>query len=155
MISIPLGNLNVCLSLLLRVFVPRRLSVPTVLFFLRPLIPFCSSTPLNPLLFLRLFSFCSSVPPLRLGHSTFDVRQELVAMASANVVGSMFKAYPASGSLSRTAVVQSVGAKTRMHLIPAVLVVMLVLVAITPLLYTLPKAILGSVVRAEVFVDVM
>lgn len=74
-------------------------------------------------------------------------------MASANVVGSMFKAYPASGSLSRTAVVQSVGAKTRMHLIPAVLVVMLVLVAITPLLYTLPKAILGSVVRAESFCD--
>lgn len=73
-------------------------------------------------------------------------------MASANVVGSMFKAYPASGSLSRTAVVQSVGAKTRMHLIPAVLVVMLVLVAITPLLYTLPKAILGSVVRAGAFV---
>lgn len=72
--------------------------------------------------------------------------QELVAMASANVVGSFFKAYPASGSLSRTAVVQSVGAKTRMHLIPAVVVVMLVLVAITPLLYTLPNAILASVV---------
>ncbi|CAB1115838.1 sulP [Ectocarpus sp. CCAP 1310/34] len=71
---------------------------------------------------------------------------ELVAMASANMVGSLFKSYPASGSLSRTAVVQSVNAKTRMHLIPAVVVVMLVLVAITPLLYTLPKAILASVV---------
>ncbi|CAM9135564.1 unnamed protein product [Ectocarpus sp. 6 AP-2014] len=71
---------------------------------------------------------------------------ELVAMASANMVGSLFKTYPASGSLSRTAVVQSVNAKTRMHLIPAVVVVMLVLVAITPLLYTLPKAILASVV---------
>eukprot|EP00752_Nemacystus_decipiens_P001735 g1678.t1 len=75
-----------------------------------------------------------------------DGGQELVAMASANVVGSLFQTYPASGSLSRTAVVQSVGAKTRMHLVPAVLVVMLVLVAITPLLYTLPNAILASVV---------
>lgn len=70
-------------------------------------------------------------------------------MAAANVVGSLFKTYPASGSLSRTAVVQSISAKTRMHTIPAVLVVMLVLVAITPLLYTLPKAILGSVVSGR------
>ncbi|CAM9630726.1 unnamed protein product, partial [Hapterophycus canaliculatus] len=67
-------------------------------------------------------------------------------MSSANMVGALFKSYPASGSLSRTAVVQSINAKTRMHLIPAVFVVMLVLVAITPLLYTLPKAILASVV---------
>lgn len=67
-------------------------------------------------------------------------------MAGANMVGSLFKAYPASASLSRTAVVQSISAKTRMHTIPAVAVVMLVLVAITPLLYTLPKAILASVV---------
>ncbi|CAN0326268.1 unnamed protein product [Pylaiella littoralis] len=72
--------------------------------------------------------------------------QELVAMSSANMVGSLFQTYPASGSLSRTAVVQSINAKTRMHLVPAVLVVMLVVVAITPLLYTLPKAILASVV---------
>lgn len=70
-------------------------------------------------------------------------------MASANMVGSLFKTYTASGSLSRTAVVQSVGAKTRMHLVPAVLVVTLVLVAITPLLYTLPNAILGSVVSKD------
>lgn len=67
-------------------------------------------------------------------------------MSSANMVGSLFQTYPASGSLSRTAVVQSINAKTRMHLVPAVLVVMLVVVAITPLLYTLPKAILASVV---------
>lgn len=68
-------------------------------------------------------------------------------MAGANIVGSMFKSYPASASLSRTAVVQSISAKTRMHSIPAIFVVVLVLVAITPLLSTLPKAILGSVVR--------
>lgn len=68
-------------------------------------------------------------------------------MAGANMVGSLFQTYPASGSLSRTAVVQSISAKTRMHTIPSVMVVMLVLVAITPLLSTLPKATLGSVVR--------
>ena len=67
-------------------------------------------------------------------------------MSSANIVGSIFKTYPASGSLSRTAVVQSIMAKTRMHAIPSLFVVMLVLVAITPLLYTLPKTILASVV---------
>lgn len=75
--------------------------------------------------------------------------QELVAMSTANVVGSMFQTYTASASLSRTAVVHSVGCKSRMHTIPAVLVVMLVLGAITPLLYSLPKAILGSVVSVE------
>ncbi|CAM9491771.1 unnamed protein product, partial [Choristocarpus tenellus] len=77
--------------------------------------------------------------------------QELVAMSLANVLGSIFKAYPASGSLSRTSVVQSVECKTRMHGIPAVLLIMLVLVAITPLLYTLPTSILGSVVMFGVF----
>eukprot|EP00904_Undaria_pinnatifida_P011024 jgi/Undpi1/7051/HiC_scaffold_21.g09525.m1 len=84
----------------------------------------------------------------RINNNTYKINgaQELVAMASANMVGSLFKAYPASASLSRTAVVQSISAKTRMHTIPAVAVVMLVLVAITPLLYTLPKAILASVV---------
>lgn len=89
-------------------------------------------------------------PPILSGRSFCEIDlQELVAMGAANVVGSFFKTYPASGSLSRTAVVQSISAKTRMHTIPAVLVVMLVLVAITPLLYTLPKAILGSVVSGH------
>ncbi|CAM9481878.1 unnamed protein product, partial [Discosporangium mesarthrocarpum] len=72
--------------------------------------------------------------------------QELVAMSVANLVGSVFQSYPASGSLSRTSVVQSVECKTRMHSLPAVILMTLVLVAITPLLYTLPTTILGSVV---------
>ncbi|CAM9508929.1 unnamed protein product [Chrysoparadoxa australica] len=75
-----------------------------------------------------------------------DPNQELVAMGTANVVGSMMLCYAASGSLSRTSVVDSVGTKTRMHAILSVFIIVLTLLLITPLLYYLPKAILASVV---------
>jgi len=74
-----------------------------------------------------------------------------VAMAAMNVVGSFFKCFPAAASLSRTSVTNSLGVRTTAHNGFYSVVILLTLVAITPVLYYLPKAMLASVVLFGVF----
>ena len=71
-----------------------------------------------------------------------DSNQELVAFGFANLAGAFFSAYPAAGSLSRSALVAtSCGAScSPMHGVWTALIVLLVLVALTPAFRTLPYA---------------
>ena len=70
----------------------------------------------------------------------------------ANVVGSCFAAYPAAGSLSRSALIaSSCGATcTPVHGVWTAAIVLLVLVALTPAFRTLPYAVLASIVFTSV-----
>lgn len=79
-----------------------------------------------------------------------DPDQELIGQGLANLVGSFTQCYPASGSFSRTAVNAHAGARTGLSSVFTTLVVLLTLVALTPLLYYLPQAVLAAVIMLAV-----
>ena len=80
-----------------------------------------------------------------------DPNQELVGQGVANIAGSFFQSYPASGSFSRSAVNFNAGAKTGFSSVVTAIIVFITLLFLTPLLYHLPKASLAAVVIMAVF----
>lgn len=72
--------------------------------------------------------------------------RELVAMGLANIVSSTLGAWPAFGSLPRSAVARAAGAKTQMFAAVAAVVVLLVAFFLAPLLYPLPIPVLAGVI---------
>ena len=76
--------------------------------------------------------------------------QELVALGSANIIGSFFQSYPISGGFSRTAVNEQAGAKTAISGLIGALVVAIVLLFFTTLFYKLPKSILAAIIMVAV-----
>ena len=79
-----------------------------------------------------------------------DPDQELRALGLANVAGAFFSGYPVTGGLSRTAVNHSAGAKTQLASLITGGLVLLVLLALTPLFSFLPKAVLAAIVLVAV-----
>jgi SulP family sulfate permease len=79
-----------------------------------------------------------------------DVNRELVAQGLANLAGSFTQSYPASGSFSRSAVNFQAGARTGLASVVAAAVVLGTLLALTPLLYHLPQAVLAAVIMLAV-----
>lgn len=77
--------------------------------------------------------------------------QELIALGFANLVGSLFKAYPSTSSFSRSAINQESGAKTGMAALISVVMVVITLLFLTPLFYHLPKTILAAIIIVAVF----
>lgn len=77
--------------------------------------------------------------------------QELIALGSANILGSIFSSYPTTGGFGRSAVNNEAGAKTGMASIIAAAVIAMTLLFLTPLFYYLPKPILASVIMVAVF----
>ncbi|MCM4168577.1 putative sulfate transporter [Arenibacter antarcticus] len=82
---------------------------------------------------------------------TIDPNQELVALGSANMIGSFFQAYPVTSSFSRSAINFDAGAKSTVASVVSVLMVVLTLLFLTPLFYNLPKAALASIIMVSVF----
>ncbi|MFC1777340.1 SulP family inorganic anion transporter [Pseudomonadota bacterium] len=72
--------------------------------------------------------------------------RELMGQGLSNIIGSMFQAYPVSGSFSRSAVNINAGAVTGFSSVITVVVVALALLFLTPLLYYLPQATLAAVI---------
>merc|ERR1719231_321323 len=72
--------------------------------------------------------------------------QELVALGLANLVGSFFSCFPTAGGFGRTAVNANAGSKTQLAGIISGLLMLIVLSALTPLFYHLPRAVLGAIV---------
>jgi len=72
--------------------------------------------------------------------------RELMGQGLSNIVGSMFQAYPVSGSFSRSAVNINSGAITGFSSVITVVVVAFALLFLTPLLYYLPQATLAAVI---------
>ena len=79
-----------------------------------------------------------------------SANQELVGQGLSNIVGSVFQAYPVSGSFSRSAVNFSAGAKTGFSSIVTGVLVAITLLFLTPLLHHLPQATLAAVIVVAV-----
>ena len=77
--------------------------------------------------------------------------QELIALGLANMVGSLFKAYPSTSSFSRSAINQESGGKTGMAALISVIMVVITLLFLTPLFYFLPKTVLAAIIIVAVF----
>ena len=76
--------------------------------------------------------------------------RELIGQGMSNIVGSMFQAYPVSGSFSRSAVSINAGAVTGFSSVVTVVAVAITLLLLTPLLYYLPQATLAAVIMVAV-----
>ncbi len=79
-----------------------------------------------------------------------DPNQELIGQGLANILGSIGKSYPASGSFSRSAVNLQAGAATGMASVFTSLAVVISLMFFTPLLYHLPQSVLAAVIMMAV-----
>ncbi|KAG5189938.1 sulfate transporter family-domain-containing protein [Tribonema minus] len=75
-----------------------------------------------------------------------NASQELLTIGVSNTVSSMCGAFICSASFSRTAVVHTLGAKTVLHGVMALLIMILAVTLITEQLYYLPKCILAIIV---------
>jgi len=86
-------------------------------------------------------------------HTDYEVdpNQELIALGTANIIGSLFQSYPVTGGFSRTAVNDEAGAKTGVAPLVSALVVGLTLLFLTPLFYYLPNAVLAAIIMVAVF----
>ncbi|HLU60142.1 MAG TPA: sulfate permease [Pseudonocardia sp.] len=75
-----------------------------------------------------------------------DASQEMVALGAANVAAGLVQGFPVSSSGSRTAIGDSLGARSQVSSLVTVLAVLLVLVVGGPVLATFPTAALGALV---------
>ncbi len=79
-----------------------------------------------------------------------DPNQELIGQGLANILGSISRSYPTSGSFSRSAVNLQSGAVTGIASVFTSVAVIIVLLFFTPLLYHLPQAVLAAVIMMAV-----
>jgi SulP family sulfate permease len=75
-----------------------------------------------------------------------DSNQELLALGGANVAAGLLQGFPVSSSGSRTAIADSMGARTQLHSLVSMALVLATLLWLGPVLATFPKAALGGVV---------
>ena len=81
---------------------------------------------------------------------SISTNRELIALGTANVVGSLFQAYPVTGSFSRSAVNFDMGSQTQASGVISACFVLLTLCFLTPWFYYLPKAALAAIVLSAV-----
>jgi sulfate permease, SulP family len=79
-----------------------------------------------------------------------DPNQELIGQGLANILGSIGKSYPVSGSFSRSAVNLQSGAISGLSSVITSLAVVLTLLFFTPFLYHLPQTVLAGVIMMAV-----
>ncbi len=79
-----------------------------------------------------------------------DPNQELIGQGMANMGGSFFQAYPATGSFTGSAINLQAGAQTGFAMVANGLFVVLTLLLLTPYLYHLPKATLAVIILLAV-----
>lgn len=76
--------------------------------------------------------------------------QELLALGISKIGGAFFQALPTSGSFSRSAVNNAIGARTGIASLIAASMVGITLLFLTPLFYYLPKAVLAAIILMAV-----
>ncbi|KAH9946319.1 sulfate permease [Epithele typhae] len=82
----------------------------------------------------------------RLNGYKINPNQELIAIGVTNTVGSVFGAYPATGSFSRSALKSKSGVRTPAAGILTALVVIVALYGLTPAFFWIPNAALSAVI---------
>ena len=75
-----------------------------------------------------------------------DANKEMGAIGIANLGSAFSGAFAVNGSMSRTSVAESMGAKSQMVSIVAAIAVFITAAFLTPLFYALPEAVLGAIV---------
>ncbi|CAI5465826.1 unnamed protein product [Closterium sp. Yama58-4] len=75
-----------------------------------------------------------------------DANQELFGLGMANVIGSFFSSFPTTGSFSRSAVNNEVGARTALSGLIMALMVVATLLFLTPAFRDVPQCVLAAVV---------
>lgn len=80
----------------------------------------------------------------------FNPNQELIGQGIANIGGSFFQAYPATGSFTGSVINLQAGAQTGFSMIFNGLFVAVTLLFLTPYMYHLPKATLGVIILLAV-----
>ena len=125
--------------------------------FQTPEIPLDRISELTPIaLTLALIAFMEAISVSKAveeKHTDYeiDANQELIALGTSNIMGSLFQSYPTTGGFSRTAVNDQAGAKTGIAPLISALVVGLTLLFLTPLFYYLPNAVLAAIIMVAVF----
>ena len=84
------------------------------------------------------------------GVETIVPNKELIALGTANMVGSLFQGYASTASFSRSAINYDAGAKTNLAGIFSVVLVVLTLLFLTPVFEFLPNAVLASIIMVSV-----
>lgn len=80
----------------------------------------------------------------RRSRDTLDPNQELIGQGLANVAGSFFSSYPASGSFNRSGVNVAAGARTPLAAVSAAVLLMAILLFVAPLARYLPLAVIAG-----------
>ena len=125
--------------------------------FIVPTIDYSKIAELAPIaLTLALIAFMEAISVAKAieeKHPEYEVNpnQELIALGTSNIIGSLFQSYPTTGGFSRTAVNDQAGAKSGIASMVSVLIVGLTLLFLTPLFYYLPNAILAAIIMVAVF----
>ena len=99
--------------------------------------------------FIEAFSIAKGIEAQKKDHEV-RANQELLALGTANIVGSFFMAYPSTGSFSRSAINHASGGNTPLAFIISAAVVVFTLIFLTPVFYTLPLAILAGIILMSV-----
>ncbi len=86
----------------------------------------------------------------KLNMDTIIPNQELIALGSANMIGSFFQSFPVTAGFSRSAISFKAGTKTNVAGMFTVLLVVVTLLFLTPVFYYMPKAILASIIMVSV-----
>ncbi len=99
--------------------------------------------------YMEAFSVAKAIETQR---RTYTIRpsQELVALGTANMIGSFFQSFPVTGGFSRSAVNDQAGANTPLASVISATVIALTLLFLTPLFYYLPHAILAAIIMVAV-----
>jgi SulP family sulfate permease len=79
-----------------------------------------------------------------------DANRELIGLGAANLAAAFTGGYPVTGGFSRSAVNADAGARSGLSSLVTAGLVLLTLVALTPLLHDLPRAILAAIVLVAV-----
>lgn len=79
-----------------------------------------------------------------------DANQELIALGAANVASAVSGAFPVTGGFSRSVVNFDAGAQTQLASVMAALGILIAALALTPLLYYLPKVTLAAAIIVAV-----
>lgn len=82
---------------------------------------------------------------------TVKPNRELAALGAINVLGSLFRSVPVSGSFSRTAVGDHAGGQTSLVNVVAAVLIAFTLLFLTPLFYYLPLAVLSAIIIVAAF----
>jgi sulfate permease, SulP family len=105
--------------------------------------------------FISLIAYVESVAIAKVMASIrsekIDTNQELTALGMANVASSISGGMPVAGGFSRTMVNYAAGAQTQVAMFIAVVVIALVLVSISQMLQSIPKAVLAAIIIMAVF----